>query len=222
MFLCGKWLSLNSDDGLTLQTLYIIGEDLIETETMFSEVSTHYMFDDNLWFSLQTRPSFSRFTRVQRLWLLVAILFLSMVTSAMFFRSSEGTSRSISLGPVRLNYKQFYVGFMSFMMAIIPSMIIMYIFKYRKCKNEVTKSQGKKHQRKKEPGLPWWTVFIAYGLIVASVTSGAFFTFLYSLEWGPDVTVDWMMSFVIGLIQSVFILEPCKVCSWCALYIDTN
>ncbi|OWF54511.1 Location of vulva defective 1 [Mizuhopecten yessoensis] len=208
VFGCGKWLSLDTDDALTFRTLHMIDEALVDMDAVFVDVSTRYMFDDNLWFSLPKRPSFSRFTRVQRLWLLAAILFLSMITSAMFFRSPGEEGRSVTIGPIRLNYKQIYVGFSSFVITILPSLAVVYMFKYRKCKNEM--SRPNRYLKSKENYLPWWVIFIAYGLILLSIAAAAFFTMLYSLEWGPDTTLDWMMSFFIGILQSIFIMEPCK------------
>ncbi|XP_069131790.1 polycystin family receptor for egg jelly-like [Argopecten irradians] len=208
VFGCGKWLSMDTDDALVSRTLHMIDESLVDMDAVFVDVSTRYMFDENLWFSLPKRPSFSRFTRVQRLWLLAAILFLSMITSAMFFRSSSDDSRSVTLGPIRLNCKQIYVGFLSFLITILPSFVVVYIFKYRKCRNEMRRSNS--GQKEKENCLPWWSVFIAYGIIFLGIASGGFFTMLYSLEWGRDVTVDWMMSFFVGIILSIFIMEPFK------------
>ncbi|XP_060074435.1 location of vulva defective 1-like [Ylistrum balloti] len=208
VFGCGKWLSMDTEDALTFRTLHMIDESLVDMDAVFVDVSTRYMFDDNLWFSLPKRPSFSKFTRVQRLWLLAAILFLSMVTSAMFFRSSGDDGRSVTIGPLRLNYKQIYVGFLSFVVTILPSLAVVYIFKYRRCRDEMTRYN--RNHKENVNCLPWWSIFIAYGLIFLGIISGGFFTMLYSLEWGRDTTVDWMMSFFIGIMESILIMEPCK------------
>ncbi|KAJ8299016.1 hypothetical protein KUTeg_023076 [Tegillarca granosa] len=58
--------------------------------------------------------------------------------------------------------------------------------------------------------LPWGFIFIAYFLVLACIGTSSFFTFMYTLEWGPDLTVEWMTAFLFGTLQSVLIIEPFK------------
>lgn len=104
---------------------------------MLNEMSKNHLFEDHLWLSVSMRPHYSRFTRVQRLWTIVSLLFLSMIASAMWYNTSDPSGGStVSLGPLKLNYKIVYVGFMSALIAAVPSLIIMLIFKNRRLKGE--------------------------------------------------------------------------------------
>lgn len=190
---------------------------------MFNESSRRGLFDDHLWFSLTMRPNTSKFTRVQRLWCLVALLYLSMVTSAMWFSSNPSLSvdeanqtKAVTLGPFTFSYRMLYVGLCSSLITFVPAFVIVFIFNNRNCrvKNQTelsSYSQPSSGDRKWQ--LPWWTMGIAYCLIISSILAGGAFTFFYSLEFGSGTTNDWLMSFAFGTIQSIFLLEPCKVCS---------
>lgn len=201
-FLCGKWLSLNSEDGKTWRSIDVLDDNGVETDVLFFNLSQRKLFDDHLWVSLFKRPTFSRFTRVQRLWCLVALLFMAMISSAMWYDSPDDIKmQTISLGPLKLSYKQFYVGFMSAMIALVPSMILVLIFRNRKFRGEQCTGCH----------VPWWSIFCAYILVFLCVGSSATFVFLYSLQWGGVKSLEWIMSFVLAIFQSVIILEPVKV-----------
>ncbi|XP_060074442.1 polycystin-1-like protein 2 [Ylistrum balloti] len=220
-FACGKWLSLVADDGRSWKKMDALNEQLMDSQMLLNETSKRNMFDEHLWFSLSKRPNYSRFTRVQRLWSITALLFLSMVASAIFYNTPNEGGRVITLGPLKFSYKQFYVGFVSAAIAVIPSMVIVNIFKHRRLKGEhiITEEPPKKKSCccgccvrccSGPLSLPWWTIFIGYSLILGCLGSGGYFTFMYSLDWGKDLTVEWLLAFFLGTVQSVFVLEPFK------------
>ncbi|XP_061188827.1 uncharacterized protein LOC133197002 [Saccostrea echinata] len=228
-FLCGEWISQQYGNCDTWVVLEPLSKGLLVRETIFTETARKGFFDDHLWFSISKRPHYSQFTRVQRLWTLMALLFLSMVASAMWFNQEPSKEdqdpdtvsaiRTVQLGPFKLSYKQLYVGFMSSLITFVPSIIIVAIFKNRKIKQENTSySDSQKESeivsienKKRRLVLPWQSVYFAYALIGLCITTGGTFTFLYSLEFGTDKTNDWLMSFVFGTVLGVLILEPVKV-----------
>ncbi|XP_069132806.1 polycystin-1-like protein 2 isoform X2 [Argopecten irradians] len=213
-FVCGKWMALDREDGKVWKRLKAQDEQTIDSHLLFSELSLRQMFDDNLWFSISTRPHFSRFNRVQRLWTIGALLFLSMIVSAMFYNTPAGKENSIKMGPFTFSYKQVYVGFVAAVLAVIPAFAIMTVFRKRSFRYEerleLSSSTSGGEKAKPARRLPWWTIFIAYGLVVAAILSSSMFVFLYSLDWGPDITLQWLLAFFIGTLQSVAIIEPLK------------
>ncbi|XP_062589813.1 uncharacterized protein LOC134251420 [Saccostrea cucullata] len=227
-FLCGEWISQKYGNCDTWAVLEPLSKGLLVRETIFTETTRKGFFDDHLWFSISKRPNYSQFTRVQRLWTLMALLFLSMVASAMWFNQEPSEEdkdpdtvseiRTVELGPFKLSYKQLYVGFMSSLITFVPSIIIVAIFKNRKIKqgNNNTSDPEKSEvvameNKQRRLLLPWQSVFFAYALIGLCIATGGTFTFLYSLEFGTDKTNDWLMSFVFGTLLGVLILEPIKV-----------
>ncbi|XP_069132803.1 polycystin family receptor for egg jelly-like isoform X2 [Argopecten irradians] len=57
-FVCGKWMALDREDGKVWKRLKAQDEQTIDSHLLFSELSLRQMFDDNLWFSISTRPHF--------------------------------------------------------------------------------------------------------------------------------------------------------------------
>lgn len=219
-FICEEWLSLTRENCKTWVELSPLTSEAVPKYLMLSENSRRGLFDDHLWFSLSIRPNASKFTRVQRLWCIVALLFLSMVASAMWFNSNPSIStedtnqiQTVQLGPFTLSYRMLYVGLMSSLLMFVPSFAIVFIFNNRSLRKsnklKTIYQQHKIYDRKWL--LPWWMVFVAYCSICLSIMSGGFFTFLYSLEFGSGTTNDWLLSFIMGTLQDIILLQPCKV-----------
>ncbi|XP_070577717.1 uncharacterized protein [Ptychodera flava] len=59
--------------------------------------------------------------------------------------------------------------------------------------------------------LPYWCIYIAWCLVFLTSALSAFFTILYSMEWGNDKSIDWLVSFLTSFAQSVFVIQPIKV-----------
>ena len=51
---------------------------------------------------------------------------------------------------------------------------------------------------KKPKGLPWWTVYIAWVLMVFVSFVSAFFTLLYGMAYGKDQSNLWLKTFLMG------------------------
>ncbi|XP_077991802.1 polycystin-1-like protein 2 [Glandiceps talaboti] len=70
---------------------------------------------------------------------------------------------------------------------------------------------GNEARKKSTCMLPHWCVYIAWCLVFLSSLASAFFTVLYSMEWGHDRSVDWLFSFLTSFVQDLIILQPFKV-----------
>ncbi|XP_071153699.1 uncharacterized protein [Mytilus edulis] len=209
VFLCGDWLSTSKGDGKCYRKLYASKKDLNENNSLIHVISESKLFDDHLLLSLFSRPSFSRFSRVQRLICIFSILSMSMLCSAMWFQTDKGTKvLGISIGPIVINYKQFYVGLMSAVLTFPLSCLLSHLFRKRKFKGE----QEDAVLRKLNKGyLPWWTIIIGYVISCFIILSGFTMTFFYSLEWENDISINWLMSFLFGTVEEIVFLNPSKV-----------
>ncbi|XP_062923193.1 polycystin-1-like protein 2 isoform X2 [Mobula hypostoma] len=67
-------------------------------------------------------------------------------------------------------------------------------------------------------GLPWWFVFIGWGLVAATSGVSAFFTMLYGLNYGKDSSIKWLISMAISFFESVLITQPLKVLGFAAFF----
>lgn len=83
-------------------------EQTTEFSHLFSNASRRNLTDNHLWLSVFTRPPNSRFTRLQRLSCCLSILYLSMLTSAMWYETTPETPSpgAFKLGPLSLSPEQ--------------------------------------------------------------------------------------------------------------------
>ena len=77
---------------------------------------------------------------------------------------------------------------------------------------QVTNASAKLYEleRKKYP-LPWWCVYLGWFLVFLSVAASAFFTILYSFQWGGVKSRAWLIAFFLSFFESVLIIQPFKV-----------
>ncbi|XP_017333410.1 polycystic kidney disease protein 1-like 2 [Ictalurus punctatus] len=68
-------------------------------------------------------------------------------------------------------------------------------------------------EKKKKAGckLPWWFVFIGWGLLVAISGISTFFTLLYGFQYGKESSIKWVITLSLSMFQSIFIIQPLKV-----------
>ena len=59
--------------------------------------------------------------------------------------------------------------------------------------------------------LPHVFIYLAWFLCFATVTSSFAVVLFYSMVWGNDKSVQWLISISTGFIQSVFIVQPIKL-----------
>ena len=67
--------------------------ELTAFKHLFSGSVRKKLTNDHLWVSVVSRPTRSNFTRVQRISCCVALLYLTMITNCMFFKSEENVER---------------------------------------------------------------------------------------------------------------------------------
>ena len=176
------------------------------------------LFDDHLWLSVGYRSTRSRFTRVQRLSVCLAILLLTMVSNAMWFGTGDSESKQVAFtfGPISLTIHQLYTSVMSSLIVVPPIVAITMIFAKSEAKQSKDIAKGalerdNSRTKKKKKRLPFWCVYVAYFLVVLSVAAGAFFTITYAFEWGKAKSEEWLVTFVLSFLQSVLLVQPIKV-----------
>ncbi|XP_046581985.1 LOW QUALITY PROTEIN: uncharacterized protein LOC124289408 [Haliotis rubra] len=279
-FLCDRWLAVEEDDGMVDRILPVAGlNDLIAFKHLFSSSARKKLTNEHLWVSVFSRPTRSNFTRVQRISCCVSLLFLTMISNCMFFKT-EGKQENVTaiqIGPISITLQSIFVSIISTFI-VFPASFIMVTF-FRRCrpkknaimqknqqdpkrgqkyrwknihssagmfgsKTQKTKMQKfkesmsgilsfhqknkydmdedgvgheqirleKKTKRKKKPwSLPHWCTYIAWVVCFLSVVGSAFFTILYSMEWGKEKSNEWLIAFVLSFFQSVIVVQPIKV-----------
>ena len=202
------------------------------------------IFDDHLWLSIFCRKSRSKFTRTQRLSCCIALLYLTMITNAMWYKTPEeggGASEVLHLGPVTISVAMLAASIYSSLVVIPPILLITFIFlKSREIPKAKTSTdikiimrrlqhqkkgsadhQMKQNQRKQPFSLPHWCIIFGWILVFLSIAVSAFFTILYSFQWGGVKSTGWLIAFCLSFFESCLIVQPLKVCG-ILLYFDVS
>ncbi|GFN96340.1 polycystic kidney disease protein 1-like 2, partial [Plakobranchus ocellatus] len=138
IFLCDNWLAVEQGDGMVDRILPVAGiDDLVAFKQLFSSSARKKLANDHLWLSVFSRPTRSNFTRVQRLSCCMSLLFLTMITNAMWFRgeTNQENVEAIKLGPVSFTLTQFFIGFASTLIVFPPNFVMMTFFRRCRPKN---------------------------------------------------------------------------------------
>ena len=185
-------------------------ENLKTFNSLLTVHTNNNMYEDHIWLSITRRPNHSNFSRLQRLTCCFAILSLVMCTSAMWYDTVDPTQKGIEIGGITITMQHISVSFLSSLVVVPPSVIMIELFRRRKPRRSA--HHVIKIQKKRALRFPWWTVFIAYFLAFASAFLGAFFSLFYSLQWGTEKSVAWLTSILFSFCQSVLLIQPLKVC----------
>ncbi|GAA51570.1 polycystic kidney disease protein 1-like 2 [Clonorchis sinensis] len=131
-FIVERWFAVEEEDGQIDRLIPVsTKEELMAFTHMFATSITHDLAEDHLWVSVVARPASSRFTRVERVATCMLLLFLSMLTSCMFYRG-EGAAKQpdlLTIGPFALSAQEVFVAFINNLITLIPSFIVTYIFR---------------------------------------------------------------------------------------------
>lgn len=102
-----KWLSVDTDLKLRLSSNVSNGEP-VQFQSRFYQQTRKQLSESNLWVSIMYRPGPSTFTRVERASCALVYVYLSMISSAMFYRPEPDYDQPklLELGPIKYSLPQ--------------------------------------------------------------------------------------------------------------------
>ncbi|CAL1543663.1 unnamed protein product [Lymnaea stagnalis] len=134
VFIANRWFALEEDDGQIDRIIPLAGKEQMEDFSyQFAERSKKNLADGHLWFSVIARPPGSRFTCVERVACCLCLLFMTMLTNAMFYNTDSNTSTSSStsftFGPFSLSVSQIFIGFISTVIVFPVNFLLVFLFR---------------------------------------------------------------------------------------------
>jgi hypothetical protein len=60
-------------------------------------------------------------------------------------------------------------------------------------------------------GLPWWCLYITYGLCLMLAGVSTFFIIVRGIEFGDEKVQQWLISILTGFVSSILLTQPLKV-----------
>ena len=58
---------------------------------------------------------------------------------------------------------------------------------------------------------PYQLRYVARAGVIATVVICGFFILLYSMQWGKDISEEWLSTVFLSFLQSFFVVDPFKV-----------
>jgi 4-amino-4-deoxy-L-arabinose transferase-like glycosyltransferase len=220
-----KWLDAETgeSDCLLQPTAYRGGAD---AGRLFRRNINRQFFDDHLWISVAVRNTPSSFTRVQRLSCCLSILFLTMISNAMWYKTEDkkGTPEMAQMGPFSVTVHDIYTSVLA-SFSILPAVLLITLFftmsaekeseedreKYMEYSETDTRQLTAFQRLRQRKELPHWMVYIGWLLVVLSVLVSGSFTIFYALDWGGQRSTAWLRAFLLSFFESVIIIQPLKV-----------
>ena len=66
-------------------------------------------------------------------------------------------------------------------------------------------------KEKKKFQLPWWFIYVGYGLALCTCGIAFWMTVEVAGQFEAEKSKEWLVSFCISVVESVFISQPLKV-----------
>lgn len=229
-FMCFEWLAVEKGHGLVDRTLKSDSTDLkrMQFKVSFQNRMAEEFGNGHLWFSVATRPPRKLFTRVQRLSCCLSLLLTIMLASAMFYEFApehDQNKGSLRLGRLVLSLRHLVIAVESNLVVIPVNLLIVGIFSRVQANNgrRQQRHRANKHlsihsvtqQTQLRKGhkllLPYCFVYVAWLLCFLSSAVSATFLIFYSLQWGKEISEQWLISTVTSTVEDIFVTEPVEI-----------
>ena len=211
--MCDRWLSKDSEDGrVDVHLTPATEEQLRDMSHALNSQTRATIFDDHLWLSVAYRPNISSFTRLQRLSCCLSLLFLSMISNAMWYDTGTTQVEAIRIGKIEFTVHELYVSAMTSITVFPATLLIVSLFRYSD--RQYGCCSGGCCCRRHVSGrilLPHWCLYLGWFLVFLSVAASGFFTVLYSFEWGGEKSKEWLVAMILAALESIFLVDPSKV-----------
>ena len=145
----------------------------------------------------------------------------AMVTNAMFYQfGAEDKSEFLQIGPFILSARQFIIGIQSAVLVVPINVLIVFIFRSIRSKDDVTHSYEARDDnpsptaesmRRQGCKLPRFFLYIGWALCILTSLAAAVFTIFYSMMWGTEVSNKWLTSILVSFTQDILFIQPMKV-----------
>ncbi|VDI23342.1 Hypothetical predicted protein [Mytilus galloprovincialis] len=159
IFLCGKWLCLDTVESSVDAVLPVCGKENVTTFlNMFYLNIKENLADNHMWISIFFRPTSSHYTRCQRLTCFLLFVFLTMIGNAIYFRDEDEYSNAgsnIRVGPFSFSLTAIYIALISALISTPTTVLVILMFsKSKHRKNDTdTKDTSRKYRI---PVLDFW------------------------------------------------------------------
>ncbi|KAF5402954.1 Polycystic kidney disease protein [Paragonimus heterotremus] len=131
-FIVERWFAVEEEDGQIDRLIPVSNqEEMVAFSHMFATSISRDLSDEHLWVSVVARPASSRFTRVERVACCLLLLFLSMLSSCMFYQKEGATKQPdlFTMGPFAFTAQEMFVAVINNLITFVPLFLVTYLFR---------------------------------------------------------------------------------------------
>ena len=160
VFLCGKWLCLDSSDSSVDAVLPVCGKENVTTfQNMFFLNTKENLADNHMWIAIFFRPTSSHYSRCQRLTCFLLFISLTMIGNALYFRPEDEYSNAgtdIRVGPFSFSLRSIYIAFICALISTPTVILVIMLFKKSKPRKNVSYNVKGSSRKYRVPVLDTW------------------------------------------------------------------
>ncbi|KAL3314593.1 polycystic kidney disease 1-like 2 [Cichlidogyrus casuarinus] len=141
-FIVNRWFAVEKDDGLIDRVMPVSGPmDVLQFQNLFGKTFTTNLSEGHLWISVFARPAHSRFTRLERVGCCVLLIYLTMLTACMFYRTEGPVIQQniFSIGPFSLSTQELFNAVISNLITFVPLFVVVEIFRRSRLRSNHSK-----------------------------------------------------------------------------------
>ncbi|XP_065069836.1 uncharacterized protein LOC135694887 isoform X2 [Rhopilema esculentum] len=216
LFICERWLAVELEDGVIDRVFSIANSDDQKTFShIFTTKAAADLSDQHLWLSVALKRAHDSFTRVQRVTCCMALLFTTMLASAMFFQLNKESKYLWKIGSLVIDYKGIVIGIQSGFVVIPINFAIAWIFRHSESFANYKRRRSLQNQggtpAKRKLMLPCGFVIVGWFLAITAIVSSLVVVLFYSMQWGNEKSQQFVLSIFTSFIQSAFLIQPLKL-----------
>ncbi|CAF1262786.1 unnamed protein product, partial [Adineta ricciae] len=216
-FICQRWLAVEHDNGavstksnLRIERLLSVASE--NEKQNYSNILSKKVYenlsDRHLWFSIFSRLTSKKFTRVQRCTCCIVLFFITMLFNILYYREANQSEHikyniSITIGPFYISLQQVIIGMIMEIFSLIPSVFLVQFFRRIRSKGE--------NRKAREITFPWWCTYFAYGISFLFIGTSLLFILVRSIELGDLQVQKWLTSILAGFISSACLTQPLQI-----------
>ncbi|VDI61169.1 Hypothetical predicted protein [Mytilus galloprovincialis] len=159
IFLCGKWLCLDTVDSSVDAVLPVCGKENVTTfSNMFTLNIKENFAENHMWISIFFRPTSSHYTRCQRLTCFLLFVFLTMIGNAIYFRDEDQYSNAgsdIHVGTFSFSLTASYIALISALISTPTTLLVILMFSKSKYRENITDTTNTS-RKYRIPVLDFW------------------------------------------------------------------
>lgn len=195
-FWIDRWLGINMEDGNLHTVANGLSSKAVNTvERSFSETVTNMVADEHTLMTVFLHPPGDPYTKVARTMTFMLYMFVTILANAFFYRTDKEKSNAVQV---------ITTGLMTSFITVVPTLIVVQLFKFQPAPAAAVATGS----RLSIPISKAVAATSAWLLCLGGISWASYYCLLLSIDWGKNVSMQWVGSIVASVIFMTVIINP--------------